>query len=234
MTIELVVFDIAGTVVRDDDVVNGCLRAALAAVGVEVCRAAVNGVMGLQKPEALRRLIDPSGRTAELLPRIPAIHDDFVARMIAYYRTDPRFAEVDGAGAVLRRLRAAGMRVGLDTGFGRTITDAVLERLGWREGETIDASVTSDEVTHGRPHPDMIRHLMARLGVADSHRVAKVGDTPADLHEGTNAGCGMVIGITSGTHTRAELEPHPHTHLIESVRDVPALLHLDGAQIADR
>jgi phosphoglycolate phosphatase-like HAD superfamily hydrolase len=75
---------------------------------------------------------------------------------------------------------------------------------------------------------------MARLGVADSRRVAKVGDTPADLHEGTNAGCGMVIGITGGTHTRAELEPHPHTHLIESVRDLPALLRLDGAPIADR
>ena len=45
----------------------------------------------------------------------------------------------------------------------------------------IDAVVTSDEVPHGRPHPDMIRQLMQRLGVQDPLRVAKVGDTRADL-----------------------------------------------------
>jgi phosphonatase-like hydrolase len=182
--------------------------------------------MGLPKPEALRQLIAPVAGAAALLPRVGAIHDDFVARMIQFYRTDPAVAEVPGAGAVFARLRAASIRVGLDTGFGRAITQAVLDRLGWRDGEAIDASVTSDEVAHGRPHPDMIRHLMARLGIDSVDRVAKVGDTPADLLEGTNAGCGMVIGVTSGTHTRAELAAHPHTHLIESVRDLPALLRL--------
>ena len=68
--------------------------------------------------------------------------------------------------------------------------------------------------------------LMQRCGVSDPARVAKVGDTPADLAQGHNAGCGLVIGVTSGSHTREQLAGHPHTHLIESVADLPAVLGL--------
>ena len=56
-----------------------------------------------------------------------------------------------------------------------------------------------------------------------------MGDTPVDLEEGTNAGCGRVIGVTRGTHTRAQLLPYPHTDLIETVADLPRLLGLDPA-----
>jgi phosphoglycolate phosphatase-like HAD superfamily hydrolase len=92
----------------------------------------------------------------------------------------------------------------------------------------IDADVTSDEVSHGRPHPDMIQHLMTRLGIQDPARVAKVGDTRVDLEEGTNAGCSLVIGVTTGAFTREQLQACPHTHILESVADVPALLLADG------
>ncbi len=50
MEIELVVFDMAGTTVNDDDSVNRCLRSSLAAAGLSVTAAQVNAVMGLPKP----------------------------------------------------------------------------------------------------------------------------------------------------------------------------------------
>jgi phosphoglycolate phosphatase-like HAD superfamily hydrolase len=96
--------------------------------------------------------------------------------------------------------------------------------MGWGRAGLLDASVMSDEVARGRPHPDMIRLLMGRLGVADAAHVAKVGDTPADLEEGAGAGCGLVIGVTTGAHSREQLARFPHTHLVESVAAVPALL----------
>jgi phosphoglycolate phosphatase-like HAD superfamily hydrolase len=73
----------------------------------------------------------------------------------------------------------------------------------------------------------MIRALMDRLGVADPRWVAKVGDTPADLLEGHSAGCGLIVGVTQGTHTRQELEPYPHTCLIDTIARFPELLGLD-------
>lgn len=226
MAIELVVFDMAGTTVRDDAAVQNAFRDALAAVGVEVKPGEAQQVMGLPKPEAIRKLITKSSRADALLPRLESIHADFVTRMRRYYETSPRVGEVAGAGETFAALRQAGIRIALNTGFSRDIVDVLLRRLGWTEGGTVDAVVTSDEVPRGRPHPDMIRLLMSRLGIRDAARVAKVGDTPVDLQEGTEAGCGLVVGVSTGAHTHEQLAAYPHTHLIGSVAEVPHLLGL--------
>jgi phosphoglycolate phosphatase-like HAD superfamily hydrolase len=72
----------------------------------------------------------------------------------------------------------------------------------------------------------MIHALMRTLGVLDAARVAKVGDTPADLLSGAAAVCGWNVGVTYGTHGRRELERHPHTHLIDDIRQLRGLLAL--------
>jgi phosphonatase-like hydrolase len=226
--IELVVFDMAGTTVHDGDAVNASFRAALSGAGVAADRAAVNTVMGLPKPEAIRLLLAGAGRSPADR-EVDTIHDDFVQRMIHYYKTDPSVREIPGAGATFAALRGRGIKVALNTGFSRVITDVVLAPLGWRCPAVIDAVLASDEVPRGRPHPDMILHLMAQLGVRDARRVAKVGDTPADLEEGTNAGCGLVIGVTTGSFTRAQLQCCPHTHIVESVADIASLDWVAGS-----
>lgn len=222
MAIRLVVFDIAGTTVEDPDGVGGCLKAALSAAGVPWEADAVNAVMGIPKPLAIASLMAQTDLSAST-ERVAEIHRDFQARMIDYYRTNPAVREVPGARETFERLREMGVKIALDTGFDRSIVDVVLERLGW-SGGVLDATVASDEVAAGRPHPDLVLRAMSLIGIEDAQEVAKVGDTPSDLGEGTAAGCGLVIGVTGGTHTREQLERHPHTHLVESVRDVPALL----------
>ena len=227
MRIDLVVFDMAGTTVYDGDAVNACFRAALAAAGLAVDAAAVNAVMGLPKPEAIRRLIEASTSPTVAHVDVAVIHTDFVARMSRYYATDPGVHEMPGASATFAALRRAGIKVALNTGFSRPITRVLLERLGWSGvNPPVNATVTSDEVRRGRPYPDMIHDLMRRFGITDAARVAKVGDTPTDLEEGTNAGCGLVTGVTNGTHSRVQLERYPHTHVIDSVADVPRILGL--------
>ena len=71
--------------------------------------------------------------------------------------------------------------------------------------------------------PYMIFYAMEKLGIQDVRQVMKPGDSPADLQEGTNAGCGEVIGVLSGTHTAATLGGYRHTRLIESVAELPEL-----------
>ena len=224
MSIELVVFDMAGTTVSEGGAVYRALRETLANRGVEVTDAALHRVKGTDKREALRALIEQSPKRSDLLPRLAEIHQEFVGRMLVFYRTDPAVAEVAGTSETFRRLKASGIKVALNTGFNREIAQTLIDRMGWELEGLIDASVTSDEVEAGRPHPFMIRLLMRRLGVEDASRVAKVGDAPADLLEGQNAGCGLVIGVTGGASTREQLEIYPHDHLIGSVADLPALL----------
>ncbi len=228
-TIQLVVLDMAGTTVRDDDAVNSCLRAALSAAGVVVARDEVNTVMGIPKPLAIATLL--RAKTPSAPPpaaRINAIHDDFLVRMIRFYETDPRVGEMPGATETFRRLKQAGVKVALDTGFSRPIVNVILDRLAWSQSDLLDATVTSDEVPRGRPHPDLLFEAMHRTGVTDAQAVAKVGDTPSDLQEGRAAGCWLVIGVTNGTHTHAQLAPHPHTHLIASLAELPGIVLAAG------
>jgi len=229
--IELVVFDLAGTTVHDGDSVGSTFRAALAARGVGADPSAVNAVMGLPKPEAIRILLEQFGRPRGLPPtteNIDALHADFTRRMCEYYATSTDVREVPGASAVFAGLRRGGVKVALNTGFFRPILDVLLGRLRWQAPGVIDASVASDEVARGRPHPDMIRLLMARLGVTDPRRVAKIGDTPVDLEEGANAGCGVVVGVTTGAASADRLREFPHTHVVGSVVEIPELLRTEG------
>src|SRR5262245_36655834 len=142
--IELVVFDLAGTTVHDGDAVKNAFRAALAAVGAEADPARVTAVMGLPKPEAIRRLLAATGRSPPD-EEVGAIHDDFVRRMRHHYATDPSVREVVGASAAFANLRGAGIKVALNTGFSRPVVAALLERLGWRSPAVIDADAASDE-----------------------------------------------------------------------------------------
>ncbi len=221
---ELVIFDMAGTTVRDDDAVNVCLREALAP-RLAVSRDAVNAVMGLPKPTAIRLLLEGHANGGRPVSEelIDTLYRDFLDRMIRHYRTAPSIEPMPHALETFRRLKDAGVRVALDSGFSRAIVDAVLQRLGWTNG-LLDATVASDEVPQGRPYADLAFKAMELTGVRDAKKVAKVGDTPSDLEEGTAAGCGLVIGVTNGTHTREQLSAHPHTHLLPSLCDVPGLI----------
>ncbi len=218
----LVVFDMAGTTVKDDDTVLRAFQATLASAGVLVSRDEVNAVMGLTKPEAIRRLVSERAGREAAAEIVALLHADFVSRMRAHYADEAE--EAPGASEAFASLHDAGVLVALDTGFDRAIAQPILERLGWHDGGLVDAVVTSDEVERGRPYPDLVLEAMRRLGVASASDVAKVGDTPTDLLEGTAASCRYVIGVTRGSHARGELEPFPHTHLVETVADVPALV----------
>jgi len=218
---DLVVFDMAGTTLCDGDAVNTCFRSALAGFGVSVEPEQVNSVMGLHKPEAIRILLLSVDREFSESD-VDRIHADFVARMKHYYAHDPAVRELPGASAAFSKLRKAGIKVALNTGFNREIVDVILTRLNWVDA--VNATVASNEVSRGRPFPDMIRYLLATLGLSDSSHVVKVGDTLVDLEEGKNAACGLVVGVTTGAYSRTQLESGPHDHIVDSLAEVVSLI----------
>lgn len=121
MTIQLAIFDLAGTTVHDPGAVNRRFLEAMRAAGLDADPAEIDAVMGLPKPEAFRLLIGKRHGGTEALGRLDAIHADFVARMIDYYRTDPSVAEVGGVSRLFADLRKSGVLVGLNTGFSRKL-----------------------------------------------------------------------------------------------------------------
>jgi len=225
MPIRLTVFDVAGTTVLDNDTVVDSMQSALAPT-VSVVRGAIKAVMGMPKPEAIRRLLRTHTACSdhEIDGLTAKIHPVFVNLVLDRCRSDPMVRPVPDAADVFRRLHRAGIRVALGTGFSRDILDVLLVRFGWDQ-DLVDVTVTSDEVVQGRPQPHLIYRAMQLTGIADAGEVAKIGDTPADIEEGRAAGCGLIVGVTYGSHSRLELSRYD-VPLIDRVAD---LLPLVGA-----
>lgn len=196
----------------DDGHVGDALRIALAEHGIVASDDQLAAARGRSKRVALRELasagIDADGVYATFLRRLRETCDRRAIRA------------VPGAEAAFARLQRTGVRLALTTGFDRETTAALLTSLGWILG-TFDAVVCSDDVKDGRPAPDMILKAMTMVGIHDAASVANVGDTTADLCAGRNAGVGWNVGVWSGAHRRGRLLLAPHTHLVESIRDLP-------------
>jgi phosphonatase-like hydrolase len=155
-----------------------------------------------------------------------AAHEEFQSEILAAYRR--ACPPVDGAVEAFKFLHENGIKVAVDTGFDLAIMRTVLDSLGWVRDGLVDVAVSAEEVPSGRPAPYMIFTAMMRLGMRDVRKVVKVGDTPADLQEGMNAGCGGVVGVLSGASDAPTIGKHYHTHLIPSVKDFPALVKATG------
>jgi phosphonatase-like hydrolase len=228
MKIELVVFDLAGTTVEDNRDVQRILKNVLANFEVDISIEDANAVMGIPKPVAIEKLLRKKyyGNNGVITEWIKEIHGMFISEMTHFYRTDLSVTEKEGVSETFRTLKENNIKVIVDTGFDRVITDTLLKRMGWVESGLIDGSVTSDEVQRGRPFPDMIFKAMELTGVRDISKVGKVGDTTSDLQEGNAAGCALVVGVTTGAFSKGELEKEEHTHLIEQLPEMLNILSL--------
>jgi phosphonatase-like hydrolase len=222
MQTELVIFDLAGTTVKDNKDVHRVLQFAMTKHGVDIFLEEANEVMGIPKPVAIRLLLERRNSLPQPITDawIAGIHDVFVSEMIRFYKEDPSVGEKEGVSDTFRQLRSRGIKVAVDTGFDRNITHPLLERLGWIKNNLIDSSVTSDEVPRGRPYPDLIVEAMKRTGVTNAGNVIKVGDTASDIQEGISAGCGKVVGITTGAFSAEALRKENPSHLIDSIPQI--------------
>jgi phosphoglycolate phosphatase len=215
----------AGTTVADGGAVEEAFQQALDAVGLtagdlpEDPAAYIRRTMGQSKISVFTQLLGGDRHRAE---QANVAFEDAFDQAVDRGEVVP----VPGAESALASLRRAGMRICLTTGFSPATRDRIIAALGW-EG-SVDLALSPADAGRGRPWPDMILTAVLRLRIDDVAEVAVVGDTTSDLLAGTRSGASSVIGVLSGAHSREELLQAPHTHLIDSVADLPGLL-LDGA-----
>jgi phosphonatase-like hydrolase len=226
MSIELVVFDMTGTTVADGGNINDFFRKAFSNAGMRgVAAGDIDRVRGYRKKEAIEIIAEkynPPCKNDENF--IENIHRDFTNQVIEYYETCEGLSALPFAEKVFLELQNNKIKVALNTGFTRVIAAPVLKRLGWDTASFIDAIICSDEVPEGRPHPYMIEQLMQKLNISYPENVAKVGDTLVDIKEGQNAGCGIVVAVTTGAYTREQLIKYHPDHIIDSLQLLPSLI----------
>ncbi len=221
MPIKLVVFDIAGTTVKDDDYVAHAFRNAFVKNGYDITLDQTYPYMGVKKIVAVNALLAKlGGQPADA----GSIYTDFTDEMMNFYTYDSAVMPLPYAEEVFQQLKEKGIRIALNTGFPRIIADVIVDRLAWKEKGWVDDTIASDEVEHGRPQPFMIQELMSRAAITDPLEVAKVGDTEVDVNEGRNAGCGLVVAVTTGAYTNEQLAAYDPDHVIPDLSLLPTLI----------
>ena len=220
MPIELVIFDIAGTLIEDHDEVTLAFQAAFLENGIQVTREELREWKGGAKREVIRRFVaaQAPGPHPELIEKTFA---DFRRLLEAEYLKSLR--PIAGAEEAVRELRRRGVKTATITGFYRELRDAILERLGWRD--LFDAHVSSDDVPRGRPAPYLVFHAMEATGATDVRQVMVVGDTPLDIQAANSAGA-IAVPVLTGVHSRSRLEREKYSLMVESVAAIPALLEV--------
>lgn len=231
--IQLVVFDMAGTTVKDRDEVQACFFQAAGSTGLQADGDRINSMMGWSKKQVFQTLWQEQiGRdNPEYQFKVEDSFTKFKYILEEHYKSQP-VEPTEGCLELFEWLKFQQIKIALNTGFYRQVTDIILQRLGWNRGlnsdyigtkETvIQASVTPSEIynNEGRPAPFMIQKAMYRLGVKDPKTVITIGDTPADIEAGINAGCFFSFGVTNGTHTKEQLAQHPHDGLLSSLLEL--------------
>ena len=219
--IRLVALDVGGTILQDHGDVVDALRNAMARRDITVSAAEIVPWRGAAKRAVIRHFVDQQSKLSEAGRQTLSaeIYKTFVEQVSEAYKTVP---PIEGAEEAIRKLRESGYLIATTTGFDREIVMPIFHRLGWEK--YFAAMVASDDVTQGRPAPYMLFHAMETAGVTSVAEVMAVGDTPLDLQAASNAGVRGMVGVLSGVGTAEQLRREPHTHIIQSVADLPAIL----------
>ena len=223
--IKLVVLDVAGTTAQDGGLVVKAFQIAMEPTHPSPQEFAemteyVIATMGQRKIDVFTHLCKGDAEAAF------AAHERFVTAYTDLV-AEGELIEFDGVSDFFRELRQRGIGVGISTGFPREILDPIISSLGW--AELIDVSVAASEVAEGRPAPDMIFRALdiynkaSRLDL-NPDQVAIAGDTESDMKAGVSAGAAIVLGVTSGQHSEAELRATGATEISPTVLSLLTLI----------
>ena len=182
MSVDAVVFDLDGLLLDSEHLWDEAREALTHERGGRWHARAQADMMGMSSLEWSRYMHERLG-----VPESPEqISDDVVRRMKALYAE--RLPLVPGAEEAVERL-AARWPLGLASSSNRPLIDLALELS--RMGPHFRASVSSEEVAHGKPAPDVYLETARRLGV-DPARAAAIEDSHNGVLSAAAAGMRVV------------------------------------------
>jgi phosphonoacetaldehyde hydrolase len=201
--LEVVIFDWAGTIVDHGSLAP--VRAVcqlFARHDVVVDEATARRDMGLFKRDHIRRILE----TGEIQQRWREVHgnawseadidglfSDFQLLQMEVLQAHSKL--IFDAGALGERLRRRGLKIATTTGYTRPMLDLLLASAA-EQGFRPDLAISPDEAGGGRPHPWMCLKIALATGLSAMRAAVKIGDTPADVAEGLNAGM-WTIGVSA-------------------------------------
>jgi len=207
--ITAVVFDMDGVLLASEEVWDEVREAYVRERGGRYDEEIQRAMMGMSSTEWSRYLHDTAGVPDE--PK--AINNEVVRRMLASYRE--HLPLIDGATDAVHRL-ATRYPLGLASSSNREIIDTVLDVAGL--AGCFKATVSSEEVAHGKPAPDVYLEAARRLGVEPT-QCAAIEDSHGGIRSAKAAGM-RVIAIPNPSYPPDEESLAQADKVIRSLDDL--------------
>jgi HAD superfamily hydrolase (TIGR01509 family) len=187
--IEAVVFDLDGVLFQSEEVWDEVRAEYVRERGGRYDEEIQRAMMGMSSTEWSRYLHEHAG-----VPDEPEeINAEVVRRMLAAYRD--HLPLIPGAVEAVRRL-ADRFTLGLASSSNRELIDTALDVAGL--APFFVATVSSEEVAHGKPAPDVYLEAARRLGI-DATSCAAIEDSHGGIRSAKSAGM-LVIAIPNATY----------------------------------
>ena len=212
--VDAVVFDLDGVIIESEEIWDDVRERYVLERAGHYDAAAQRAMMGMSSLEWSRFMQEELG-VAETPETISA---DVVSLMTERYRE--RLPLIHGASSAVERL-AAVFPLGLASSSNRPLIDVVLERSGLER--CFRATVSSEEVAHGKPAPDVYLEAARRLGVEPA-RCIVIEDSHNGIRSAKAAGM-QVIAIPNPRYPPdAGAVAEANTVLMSIAELTPALL----------
>jgi HAD superfamily hydrolase (TIGR01509 family) len=211
--IKAVVFDLDGLMFNTEDIFNEVGRLVLARRGKELTPDLLQQMMGRRAPEAIQRMIE-----FHALPdTVPGLIDE--TRVLFMELAGDRLAPMPGLYTLLEHIETRGLIKGVATSSGRRYLEEILNRFELLE--RFHVTLAAEDVTHGKPHPEIYLTAAGRLGVAPGEMLVL-----EDSHAGTSAGVSANAVVVSVPNNHSRYQDFSHAAYVATRLDDPYVLSL--------
>jgi HAD superfamily hydrolase (TIGR01509 family) len=191
--IETAILDVDGTLMDTNYLHVEAWAQAFREAGVTVPRYEIHRQVGKGSDKLIPEFVDD----ASAQEKVDELHSKF------YGELQERGYPLPGAKELISGLAERGVAVWLATSAKPEELEHHLEKLE-AEGK-ISGVVSSDEVEHSKPAPDIFEQTLERSG-ASLERAVAVGDAVWDIEAAKAAGLRTAAVLTGGAFSREELE----------------------------
>ena len=214
--IKAVVFDLDGLMFNTEDVFNLSGRELLQRRGMEMTSEILSQMMGRRGPEAFAIMCEMTGLTEPidaLLAESRAIFYDLLPRHLA---------PMPGLFELLELIESRNLPKGVATSSSRRYLEDILGRFELKG--RFPTTLTAEDVTHGKPHPEIYLKAAERIGV-EPREMLVLEDSEAGTHSAARAGA-TVVSIPN-EHSRSH-DFSPATYVATALHDPYVLQFVRG------
>ncbi len=205
-----VIFDVDGTLVDTNWMHVKSWVMTFKNFGVDVSEEEVLPMIGTGGEKITKKFFSPEQAEKFSEAAIKA-HSKNISKIAKTARVFPKVKEL------LQELKRRGKKIILATSARQNIVDVHIENMGI--GHLIDAVVSSSEVKHTKPDPDIFKKALQKAG-ADASESVVVGDTVWDIIAAKKAEI-PTIAVLTGGNSEKDLR---QAGAVEVYKDVADLL----------